>query len=90
MEASLHEFINKTFDVIVVGGGTAGLVVASRLAANPVLTVGIIEAGEAHLGDGCVDFPAGVGKMLSNPAYDYQFFSSPQVGCLAPILQTAY
>ncbi|RMD40865.1 hypothetical protein DV735_g4272, partial [Chaetothyriales sp. CBS 134920] len=37
--------INKTFDYIVVGGGTAGLTIASRLAANPALSVAVIEAG---------------------------------------------
>ncbi|RMZ82627.1 hypothetical protein DV738_g1480, partial [Chaetothyriales sp. CBS 135597] len=37
--------INKTFDYIVIGGGTAGLTIASRLAANPDLSVAVIEAG---------------------------------------------
>jgi 5-(hydroxymethyl)furfural/furfural oxidase len=34
------------FDYIVVGGGTAGCIVASRLSSNPELRVALIEAGE--------------------------------------------
>lgn len=35
----------KTFDYVVVGGGSAGLVVANRLSADPSITVAVIEAG---------------------------------------------
>lgn len=35
-----------SFDYIVVGGGTAGLVVAARLTENPDVTVCVIEAGK--------------------------------------------
>lgn len=36
---------NRTFDYIVIGGGTAGLAVAARLAENPSVTVLVVEAG---------------------------------------------
>lgn len=37
--------LNATYDYIIVGGGTAGLTVASRLAENASLSVAVIEAG---------------------------------------------
>ena len=37
--------IPATYDYVVVGGGTAGLVTARRLAANSSFSVAVIEAG---------------------------------------------
>ncbi|KAF2626643.1 GMC oxidoreductase [Macroventuria anomochaeta] len=37
---------STTFDYVIVGGGTAGLVLANRLSANPATTVAVIEAGD--------------------------------------------
>jgi choline dehydrogenase-like flavoprotein len=39
----------QAFDFIVVGGGTAGCVVAGRLAENPKVSVLVIEAGKKYL-----------------------------------------
>jgi choline dehydrogenase-like flavoprotein len=39
----------KAFDFIVVGGGTAGCVVAGRLAENPKVSVLVIEAGPKYV-----------------------------------------
>lgn len=36
---------NATYDYVVVGGGTAGLAIAARLAENTSNTVAVIEAG---------------------------------------------
>jgi choline dehydrogenase-like flavoprotein len=40
---------SRTFDYVVIGGGTAGLAVASRLTEDPSIRVVVIEAGENRL-----------------------------------------
>ena len=37
--------LNATYDYVIVGGGTAGLTVASRLAENTSQSVAVIESG---------------------------------------------
>jgi hypothetical protein len=75
----LTDFIQTPFDFLIVGGGTAGLVLANRLSEESGIEVGIIEAGSLKLGDPKVDLPTGSGQMLSNPDYDWNFESTPQV-----------
>ncbi|KAI9066188.1 GMC oxidoreductase [Trametes sanguinea] len=76
--ASGGEFAQVPFDYIVVGGGTAGTALSARLAEDPQITVGLIEAGEIHLNDPNIDVPANSG--IGNPSYDWLFSSTPQDG----------
>lgn len=39
---------NGTYDYVVIGGGTAGLTIAMRLAENESLNVAVIEAGDFY------------------------------------------
>jgi choline dehydrogenase-like flavoprotein len=78
---SLENFLGVSFDFLVVGGGTAGLVLANRLSDNPNVQVGVIEGGESRLGDVTVEKLTGMSAMLHNPDYDWIFKSIPQVRC---------
>jgi GMC oxidoreductase len=76
---SVEQFLEQSYDFVVVGGGTAGLAIAARLTENPDVTVGVIEAGKNRLGDMFVDTPALFLQMLGNPEYDWMMFTTPQV-----------
>ncbi|KAL0573608.1 hypothetical protein V5O48_008338, partial [Marasmius crinis-equi] len=43
-----NELPTRQFDFVVVGGGTAGNVVANRLTENPKFSVLVLEAGGSH------------------------------------------
>ena len=62
-----------------MGGGTAGLVVASRLASDPRNSVAVIEAGSFYeISNGNVSqIPAFV-SYNSSPLVDWGFVTSPQ------------
>lgn len=55
---SIDEFLTHDYDFIVIGGGTAGLVVAARLTENANVNVGVLEAGPANIGDPMIMMPA--------------------------------
>ncbi|EMR85826.1 hypothetical protein ACHAPC_007602 [Botrytis cinerea] len=79
---------DATFDYVVVGGGTAGLTIASRLSEDSGTTVAVIEAGTFYqianpalsstpAGD---SFWAGSSPSDVNPLVDWKFVTSPQAG----------
>ncbi|KLO08735.1 GMC oxidoreductase [Schizopora paradoxa] len=78
MSATTSEIASKTFDYIVVGGGTAGLVVAARLSEDPNVTVAVLEAGPANLDDPLITIPVHFGKHFGNHKYDWDFSTVPQ------------
>ena len=76
---TVDEFLQESYDYLICGGGTAGLVVAARLTENPDVTVGVIEYGKNRLDDPLVDVPALFLQMLGNKEYDYAWDTIPQV-----------
>jgi choline dehydrogenase-like flavoprotein len=77
--ATPQDFCKRSFDYLVVGGGTAGLVVAARLSENPKITVGVIEAGPAVFDEPLINIPGKFGESLGSK-YDWQFETIPQPG----------
>lgn len=68
----------QEYDYIIVGGGTAGLVVANRLSANPDTQVLVLEAGEDRLTDSRGLTPALWQSQLGT-AVDWNFTTTSQV-----------
>ena len=72
-------------DYVIVGGGTAGLVLASRLSEDPSLTVIVLEAGKDMTQDPRVNIPA-LWTSLMGSDVDWQYQTSPQVRPLCCLL----
>jgi choline dehydrogenase len=65
-------------NLVVVGGGSAGCVLASRLSEDPALTVRLIEAGPDYLTrEGTPADLLNALEVCYNPGYDWGFFSEP-------------
>jgi choline dehydrogenase len=68
----------QSFDYIVVGAGSAGSVVASRLSANPRHRVLVLEAGRK--GHHWSRIPIGFARLINNPAANWLYSSEPDEG----------
>ncbi|KAI1389497.1 alcohol oxidase [Hypoxylon trugodes] len=67
----------QTVDAIIAGGGTAGCIVAARLAeADPNLSVLVVEAGPDGAGNPAVDYPAFFLSNLTPSATTTAFYKS--------------
>lgn len=71
------------FDFVVVGGGTSGLTVASRLTENEGIRVLVLEAGQNRLDDPKITVPGLAASTYSDPDYDWCVTCEPQV-CSCP------
>ena len=65
----------QSFDFIVVGGGSAGAVIAARLSEDPACRVALLEAGGAP--PGLELMPVACGAMQLNPATDWMYTADP-------------
>src|SRR5436190_10009511 len=65
------------FDYVIVGGGTAGCVLANRLSADGRSSVLMLEAGpeDNYL---WIHIPIGYGKTMFHPVYNWGFHTDPE------------
>ena len=67
----------KAFDYIVVGAGSAGCVLASRLTEDPAVRVLLLEAGPADR-HWAIDMPSGLGRLLADDRFNWAYMSEPE------------
>lgn len=69
--------LRKHYDYVIVGGGTAGVIVAARLAENPEVEVALLEAGPPDEGrPEILELPRW--QALLESEYDYDYTIEPQ------------
>lgn len=68
-----------SWDYIVIGGGSAGCVMASRLSEDPAVRVLLLEAGPEDRNP-WIHIPLGYGKLFNHPRLNWRFQSQPEPG----------
>ena len=67
----------NTFDYVIVGGGTAGCILANRLTESGKKSVLLLEAGGQPKSK-WIAIPAGFSKLLTNKKYNWLFQTEPE------------
>ena len=71
--------MDKTYDFVIVGGGSAGCALANRLSADPDNSVLVLEAGRSDFKiDPFIHMPAALPIPIGNPLYDWRYESEPE------------
>ncbi|KAG2107401.1 alcohol oxidase [Suillus discolor] len=73
MLTSVDGIKGQVFDYIIIGGGTTGLVLATRLSENPSTSVLVLEAGSAHIDDANLLIPQQRWLFMGKAEYDWNF-----------------
>jgi choline dehydrogenase len=70
---------DERYDVVIVGGGSAGSALANRLSADPDTRVLVLEAGRADWPwDVFIHMPAALPFAIGDPRYDWRYESEPE------------
>jgi choline dehydrogenase-like flavoprotein len=69
----------QTFDYLIVGGGSAGCVLAARLSEDPQVNVALLEAGAPDTSV-LIHCPAGLAVLAQNGQANWAFATVPQPG----------
>ncbi len=69
----------QTFDYIVIGGGSAGCVMANRLSEDPSISVCLLEAGKKD-SSAFTHAPAGLAATVPFGIFSWHYKTTPQKG----------
>jgi choline dehydrogenase len=71
--------MTASYDVLIIGGGSAGSVLASRLSADPARRVLVLEAGRSdYRFDVFIHMPAALTFPIGSRFYDWRYQSEPE------------
>jgi choline dehydrogenase len=69
----------ERYDIVIVGGGSAGCALANRLSADPGTSVLLLEAGRSDYRiDPFIHMPAALPIPIGNRLYDWKYQSDPE------------
>ncbi len=74
-----HIDLTKTYDYVIVGGGSAGCALANRLSVDPNKSVLVLEAGRRdYKWDVFIHMPAALAFPIGSRFYDWKYESEPE------------
>ena len=70
---------DRHFDIVIVGGGSAGSALANRLSTDPATSVLVLEAGRSDfIWDPFIHMPAALPFPIGSRLYDWKYESEPE------------
>ncbi|KJZ77222.1 hypothetical protein HIM_03543 [Hirsutella minnesotensis 3608] len=75
-----------SYDYVVVGAGTCGLLLANRLSHDPALTVAVIDPGPDQRSNTLINDPAAFIRLFQEPGVSWGYRSVPQAGAGGRVL----